>query len=148
MKVYFLQNIPHVAKAGEVKEVSDGYYRNFLVPKKLAIPATDTVVKQAAVHSQAVVRHTHQAEGRLTKLAGQLDGFRVVVHAQASPEGTLFGSVTATVIVEALKKAGYTIEERWVKLEHGIKKLGKFPVELQMPQGKKAMITIDIVRAT
>jgi len=146
MKVYFLKDIPSVAKAGEVKEVSGGYYRNFLVPKKLAIPATEQVVAKAQSHQKAQARHAQKEEAQIKKLVRAIDEFVITVHAKANPEGTLFGSVSAQVIADALKKAGHIIDVHWVHLEHAIKAVGKQQVEIRFPYGKKATVVVEVVK--
>lgn len=145
MKVYFLKDVPSVAKAGDIKEVSGGYYRNFLVLKKLAIPATEQVVSKAQSHQKAQARHAQKEEAQIKMLVRAIDEFVITVHAKANPEGTLFGSVNAQVIVDALKKAGHTIDLKWVHLEHPIKSVGEQFVEIRFPYGKKATVVVEVV---
>ena len=135
-----------MASAGEMKEVSNGFYRNFLLPKKLAQPATGRVIANAKAHETARQRRHQQEGSQMQTLARAVDGLEILVHAKASAEGKLFGSVTPAVIVAAAARAGHALDAHWVKLERPIKTLGKQSVEIQFPHGQKAAVMVEVVR--
>jgi len=132
MKVIFLQDVPNVARAGEIKEVASGYGRNFLIPKKLAVlaksPASiiDTQLKMKA-QGQADV----QAE--LVGLAQQLEGKEIILKARVGAKDKLFGSITsADITAELQNTAGLVVDKRKIELAEPIRQLGSYEVAIKL----------------
>lgn len=144
MKVYFLKDVPAVAKVGEIKEVSGGYWRNFLLPKKLALMATDKIIKKAEVDKATEEkRHAQEAE-RFQALQHQLESSTVTIKAKASAEGKLFGGVGTKTIAEHLTKKGMRVDESMVQIEHSLKDLGEHKVSIKLPHGLKSTVRVVI----
>jgi large subunit ribosomal protein L9 len=132
MKVIFLQDVPNVAQTGQVKEVADGYARNYLIPRKLAALAQPQAVSQMETR-------TKKMEGRLIaeikELASQLEGKEVSLKAKAGAKDKLYGSITSADIAAELKNAtGLEIDKRKIELEEPIRQLGSYEVTIKLGQ--------------
>jgi large subunit ribosomal protein L9 len=130
MKVIFLQDVPNVAQAGEVKEVADGYGRNFLIPKKLAALAHPQATSQAETRAQKM-------EARLTtelkELASQLEGKEVSLKAKAGAKDKLYGSITsADIAAELNNTTGLDIDKRKIELDEPIRQLGSYEIAIRL----------------
>src|ERR1700716_1527028 len=104
MKVLFKKDVADVAKAGQVKEVADGYARNFLIPRGFAIAATSNALKQVSDLQAAAARHAAEEEQVARKLKERLEAQPVVVEAKAGAQGRLYGSLTTSDVVSAVSK--------------------------------------------
>lgn len=146
MKVIFLIDLKdQKTKKDDVRDVSDGYARNFLFPKKFAIAATPELLQQM---SQKRERRAHAVEAtakKIQSLAGRLKDVSVAFTAKAH-EGKLFGGIGAAQILKELARKGITLEEKQLKLEHPIKMVGEHRVPVHLGQGIEGEITV-IVRA-
>lgn len=145
MKVILTQDVKGLGRAGEVVEVADGYGRNYLVPKGLAVAATGGTIK-AVEHQQALVRRKLEKErAEAESLAARLQGASVVVRARAGESGRLFGSVTAADVAEALaQQLGARVDRRRVELEGPIKSLGTYPVTLRLAPGISVQVQVVV----
>jgi len=144
MKVIFLQNIKGVARIGDIKNVNDGYARNFLFPKNFARPATTETIKQAEV-----LKNKHNQEYAVSKedalkLVEKLGGLILEIKEDTNEEGHLYGSVGEKKIIQALKKEKINIEEDQVNLPEHIKTVGEHEVELELHPEVKTKIKIVI----
>lgn len=144
MKVILLKEIPKLGQAGDVKEVSDGYARNFLFPQGLAEPAT--AARLAARERMLVEQGAHDARERAQyeKLALQLQSHPLRFTIKVGEQGQAFGSVTAQDIAEALGKAGIAVEKQWLDLPHGIKATGEHTVHITFPHNVTAEAKIVV----
>ncbi|MBI2637581.1 MAG: 50S ribosomal protein L9 [Candidatus Sungbacteria bacterium] len=142
MKVILREKVEKLGKKGDIKEVAEGFARNFLFPKHLAAPATPETLKmmQDAI-TQAEARHAKKTEDARA-LAERLKGHEVTIRLKLGEEGQAFGSVSAHDIVEALKKEKIHIEKEWVELDEPIKKTGGWNVPLKLPFGIEAEIKV------
>lgn len=144
MKVILLKNVDKLGKEGEVKEVADGYARNFLIPQDLAKPATEQALREAelseAKKSKVVQTDLEEAQ----KLAEQLDGRELFIKVKEK-DGTLFGSVNEKTISKTFADEGLKIEPESVKLEEPIKEVGDYDVRLELPHGLEANIKVILV---
>ncbi|MCL0091916.1 50S ribosomal protein L9 [Dehalococcoidales bacterium] len=129
MKVIFLKDVPNVARAGEIKEVADGYGRNFLIPKKLAMLANSSAV--STIKTQLKTRS--QTEAELAELGHRLDGKEIVVKAQVGAKDRLYGSITtADIAAEIKNSAGLVIDKRKIELTESIRQLGSYEVAIRL----------------
>ena len=146
MKVILLDDVQSVGRRGEVRDVSDGYARNFLLPKKLALTATPGNLKN-------IGHIKKQQEAKADRIRGDADGVRGRIEAltyeerrQASEEGKLFGSVTAQDVVEFLGRNGITVERRRVHLDEPLKALGEAAVPIRLHPEVTAQLRVVVVR--
>lgn len=144
MKVILLKDVEKLGKKGEIKEVSKGYARNFLISEKLAIIANkDEIVKL----EEEQINKTQKAEQELIKsqgLATQLDGLELEIFVKTSEEGKLFGAITSVQIVEKLKEQGINIDKEYIKLKDPIKEIGDYEIKINLPHNLEANIKVVI----
>jgi len=133
MKVVFLEDVPNVAEAGEMKEVADGYGRNFLLPKKLAILADSRATHIIEVQLKKKARLQAETEAEMRELAQQLEGREIVLKARAGAKDRLYGSITNADIAEELSKsAGVVVDKRKIELDEPIREVGSYEVALRL----------------
>jgi large subunit ribosomal protein L9 len=145
MEVILKEDVPKLGHRGEVVKVAEGYGRNFLLPRKLAVEATQAnkavieQMKQSAVRKSAVEKADSEA------LAKQLEGVALVFHRKAGEKDHLFGSVTSSDIAEALEHKGFNIDRRKIQLDEPLKSLGEFeiPVRLHRDVTSKVKVTVE-----
>ncbi len=146
MRIILLQDVENVGDKNEVKNVSGGYARNYLIPRNLARPATESNLKQLDHKLKFVKRREEAVERKLVQMTGKVQGSSVEIKAHAGVDGKLYGSVTNKHIALALtEKLGIEVDKKRVKLETPIKQTGEFQVVVDMSQGKRAEVTIKIV---
>ncbi|MFC1954019.1 50S ribosomal protein L9 [Chloroflexota bacterium] len=145
MKVVFLQDVPRVARAGEVKEVADGYGRNFLIPQKLASPASSEAINMVGAQLKVRVRSQARTEAELLELADHLNGREVVLQARVGGKDRLFGSITAADIAAELENAtGFTVDKRKIELEESIRQVGSYAVAIRLTKDIVPKIKVTV----
>lgn len=145
-RVIFLQNIKGVALVGDVKNVADGYARNFLLPRKLAVLATPQTLKQAEVLKQKRALAIEQEKEAAKIMAEKLKDFVLNIERVANEEGTLYDGVDGAEISRYLKKAGFNLEPESVLLKEPIKKVGEHETEIELDKDLKAALKITITK--
>jgi large subunit ribosomal protein L9 len=147
MEVLLLKDVAQLGKAGEVKRVADGYARNFLLPRQLAVMATPGVVKQARAHRQAEVVRKAKALSDAQLLAQRLDGQSVSFKVRAGETDRLYGSITTANIAEALgAQIGQEVDRRKIDLDEPLKELGTHAITVRLAPGAEAKVTVYIER--
>ena len=145
MKVVFIENVPQVANAGDVKEVKDGYGRNYLLPRKLAVPATASALKHLDQQHLAADRKASKLESEAEKLGRQLDGETIEISVKSGSQGRLYGAVTNAHLAEELAKVtGHPVDRRRVHLEEPIRRLGTYPVTVRLSNDVSATVTVQV----
>ena len=141
-----LQDVEHLGERGSVVDVSKGYLRNFLIPRKLAQPATKGSVEAAQRRQAAEDRAREEAAGRAQENAALLNKTVLTISQQAGDDGRLFGSVTSQDIVDAIRDArDIKIDKRKVHLEEPIKNVGTTMVVVEVAEGVTATIKTMVV---
>jgi len=147
MDVILVEDLKGLGAKGELVHVKPGYARNFLLPRRLAIPAGE----KAANLFQELKRQGEMREQRqlieARAEAAKLDGVEINIPAQANDDDTLFGSITTSDIADALAAAGHTIDKRRIELEDHLKQLGKYDVPVRFRAGVTATVRVWVVRA-
>ena len=144
MKVVLLEDVKGHGKKGELCQVSDGYARNFLFPKKLAVEANNTALNELKNREEAKAHHIKEEIEQAKSIASTLDGKTVLVKAKAGSAGRLFGSVTTKEIAAAIKEA-YSVEvDRKKMTAPDIKNFGEYTAEIKLYQGITAKITVQV----
>ncbi|QIA28101.1 50S ribosomal protein L9 [Thermaerobacter sp. PB12/4term] len=145
MKVVLLQDVKGLGRKGDIKDVADGYARNFLLPKGLAREATREVLNQIQQQEAARQRRARQELEQARSLAHRLDGRAVEVRARAGESGRLFGSVTSQDVVEALARTfGVKIDRKRVELPEPLRQLGSYDVVLRLHPEVTCRITVVV----
>lgn len=145
MKIILLDDVSKVGRRGEVKEVADGYARNFLIPKKMALQATEgnlANLTQIKRRQETLAART-LAEART--VAEQIEALSLTFRNKAGEEGKLYGSVTNADIVDALVPHRITIDKRKVQLDEPIKSLGEHIVPIKLHAGVTAHLKLSVV---
>ena len=145
MKVILLKDIEKLGKKYEVKEVADGYARNFLIRRGLAKPATEKLIKWAEEQRKLAIKKAQEQLKKVQKLASQLDGQEIEFVVKVGKQGELFESINQMKIAKKLKEMGFDIKKTQVELEKPIKEMGEFPVKVNLDQGLEAEIRVIVV---
>lgn len=144
MKVILLQQVDNLGDIGDVVDVANGYGRNYLVPRGLAVTAT-AKNKRELEHQQRLREHRiARARQDAQAFASELKAVSCRFTRKAGEEGKLFGSVTAMDIAESLKEAGFEIDRRRIQLEQPIKSLGEFAVSVRLRPEVTAELTVHV----
>lgn len=145
MKVLFKKDVPDVAKAGQVKDVADGYARNFLIPRGLAVAATAGTLKQVADLQAVAARHAAEEEQAARTLKQRLEAEPIVIEAKAGSQGRLYGSVTTTDVASAIRRQiGATVDRRDLDIADPVRQVGSYQVSARLHHGVIATVTIDV----
>jgi len=145
MELILREDVPKLGRRGDVVQVSDGYGRNYLLPKKLAMPANAGNRKVIEQMKAATLRREATEQGEAEQLGKMLATVTVSIARKAGETGTLFGSVTSLDVGEALEKAGYHIDRRKILLEDPIKQLGEYSVPVRLHRDVTASVTVQVV---
>ena len=133
MKVVFLKDVPNVARAGEIKEVANGYGRNYLIPKNLALLAKSSAISLTAAQRKIEAQGQVDNMAEIVKLADQLDGIEVTLKARAGAKDRLYGSVTSADIAAELEATtGLVVDKRKMELAEAIRQLGSYEVAIRL----------------
>ncbi|PLV56965.1 50S ribosomal protein L9 [Thermotoga sp. SG1] len=147
MKVILLKDVPKIGKKGEIKEVSDGYARNYLIPRGLAREYTKGL-ERAIEHEKEMERKKKEREREESeKILKELKKRTHIIKVKAGEAGKIFGAVTAATLAEEISKlTGLNLDKRWFKLDKPIKEIGKYSVEVVLPGGVRDTIDIRVER--
>lgn len=146
MEVILREDIDKLGHRGQVVNVAAGYARNFLLPKKLAVAATDANKKIVAQERQAHLKREAKEVSDAQELAKLMAGVSITIAQKAGENDQLFGSVTAGDIAAALERQNYTIDRRKVQLEEPIKQLGEHRVAVRLHREVTVEIPVTVVR--
>jgi large subunit ribosomal protein L9 len=145
MQVLLMQNVPGIGNAGEVKKVADGYARNYLLPRKLAVVASQSAVKQAEAIKQAVLRREAKTRAEAQELAKIIEQVTLTFRAKAGEGDRLFGSITSADIVESLaREKGITVDKRKIDLDSPLKELGTHQVAIKLHPEVSAKVAVVV----
>jgi len=144
MKVIFLQDVKGQGKKGEVKDVSEGYARNFLFPRGLAKEASQGNLKTLEVQKQSEERRKQQEKQKAEALGKRLDAMTVVIRAKAGEGGRLFGAITSKQVSEALAKEGIEVDKRKIELDEPIRTLGITKVPVKLHPQVRATLSVQV----
>jgi large subunit ribosomal protein L9 len=146
MEVILREDVEKLGTRGQVVKVAPGFARNFLIPKRLAVPATEANKKIIEQERQAYLRKEAKLETEAAELAKLLSGVTVTIAQKAGENDQLFGSVTAKDVADALEKQNFTIDRRKIELEHPIKQLGEHEVTVRLHRAVQAAIKVQVVK--
>ena len=144
MKVILLQDVKGKGKKGQMLEVSDGYARNFMLPKKLAIEATTDAINTMRMNDKATQERIAREKAEALATANKLRGMTVIVKAKGGGAGRLFGSVTNAEVAAALEKQGVKLDKRKITLNETIKNVGTYTATCKLGYEITAPLTVKI----
>ncbi|MCK5211202.1 50S ribosomal protein L9 [Candidatus Parcubacteria bacterium] len=145
MKVVLLKTIPKFGKKGDIKEIPNGYARNYLIPNGIADILTKHTLNMLSAQASKRERLKKQGSKDKFKLVSQLDRKRIVVSAKVNDTGTLYAGLDKKAIAKEIKALGFNVEPFEIKLRQPIKKFGKHTIELRIGQ-KKATIKLEVLK--
>ncbi|MCL1926642.1 MAG: 50S ribosomal protein L9 [Syntrophorhabdaceae bacterium] len=145
MRIILREDVENLGKAGEVVKVADGYGRNYLIPRKLALLANVRNMK-ALEHDRLVIEtRAKKARKAAEDVAASISGISLSVSAKAGEEGKLFGAVTSRDIAEALEAKGIKIDRKAVQLEEPIKQVGDYKVKIRIAAEVVPEISVSVI---
>ena len=147
MEIILTEDLKGVGSKGTTVNVKPGFARNYLLPRRLAIPVG---TKSANLYQELERQKTLQGEKLIVAArteAAKLDGLSINITAQANEEDTLFGSITSSDVADALQAAGHTVDKRRIEMDEHIKQLGNYDVVVRYYGGVTATVKVWVVRA-
>lgn len=145
MKVILKEDVKNLGLAGSIVNVADGYARNFLIPRNLAVEASTKNVKALEQERKRIEEAARKAKEMVQEISKRLSSITLQIKAKAGEEGKLFGSITNADISEALKKEGFDVDKRRIVLEEPIKRLGSYTVNVKLHQEMTVPVNINII---
>ena len=144
MKVLLLQDVKAQGKKDEIIEVNDGFGRNFLIKKGLAVEATPKVINEYRQRKQKEEADRQKEIAAAKAMAQELDGKVVTVTVKCGENGKLFGAVTSKEISDALAGMGYNVDKKKIVTKEAIKLIGRYEIELKLYQGISAKVALSV----
>lgn len=144
MKVILLENIKQLGQKYEIKNVKDGYARNYLIPKGLAIPATKEKIEWALKQQEIYAKKAEEKLKEVQKMAEKLDGQEIIFSVKVGEKGQLFEAINNVKIAQKLKEMGFEVKKNQVLLEEPIKELGEYQIKLALEEGLEPEITLIV----
>lgn len=145
MEVILREDIEKLGHRGEVVKVAPGYARNFLLPKRLAVAATEANKKIVAQEREAWLKREAKLKSEAEDLAKMLGSLTITITQKAGEEGHLFGSVTAKDIADALEQQQFRIDRKKILLEEHIKQVGEYKVPIRLHREVTAEVAVHVV---
>ena len=146
MEVILREDVPQLGQRGDLVKVKPGYARNYLIPRKLAMPASAGARKQVADMKAANARKDAREKSGAESLAAQLGELTLTLTAKAGEQDQLFGSVTTMDIAAALEAKGFNIDRRTIELEEPIKTIGEYSVPVRLHHDVIAAVKVAVTR--
>jgi large subunit ribosomal protein L9 len=146
MEVILKEDVPKLGSRGDMVKVAEGYGRNFLLPRKLAIEATKankTVIEQMKA---SALRRSAREKGEAEQLAKQFDGVKLTFHRKAGERDQLFGSVTSADIAQELERTGFNIDRRKIHLNEPLKTLGEYTIPIRLHREVTAPVQVVLLK--
>jgi large subunit ribosomal protein L9 len=146
MLVILRENVENLGRIGDVVKVSDGYARNFLLPRNLVVAAEEHNIAQIEHHKKALEKRRLAQRGAAEELAKKLGEVQVTLSRKVGENDRLFGSVSANDVSEQLKKAGYAVDKRMVEIDNPIKTLGVHTVTVKLEPEVSASVKVWVAK--
>ena len=145
MKLILREDVYNLGKSGELVTVKEGYARNYLLPRNLAMLASSANVRQLDHEKKVIELRQQKLKGGAQEQAKKLEGVKISIKRKTGEQQKLFGSVTALDIAEALAAAGHKLDRRLIHLPEPIRAVGEFPVEIRLHREVTAKLTVTVV---
>lgn len=146
MKVVFIEDVPDVARAGQIKEVADGYGRHYLLPRKLAVLADARATQIVEAQKKRRARIEAETEAEMRELAKKVEGLDITIKAKAGTKDKLYGSITNADIAEELQRsAGLAIDKRIIELERPIQEIGSYEIPVRLTKDIIPRVKLTVI---
>lgn len=146
MVVVLRENVENLGRIGDVVKVSEGYARNFLLPRKLVVAAAEGNIKQIEAHKKSLEKRRQAQRGVAEEIAKKLADYSCTISRKVGENDKLFGSVSQNDIAEALKAAGFAVERRMISVPSPIRALGVHPVTVRLEPEVAATVKVWVVK--
>jgi len=147
MKIILKEDVKDLGEVGSIIKVADGYARNYLLPRNLAVEASSKNVKEFEHEKKKILKTVEKIKKSADELATKLSDIKLSIEAQSGEEDKLFGSVTAIDIADALSKEGIDIDKRKILIDEPIRRLGSYNITVKLNQGVTASVGLDVKKA-
>ena len=145
MKIILKENIPSLGYKDDVVEVKDGYGRNYLIPQGLAIIASEAALKRRAEDQKQRAHKLEKIKADAEAAAAALEGVKLTIGAKTSSKGTIFGSVNAIQIAEALEKLGHVIDRKIIEIKDPVKEVGVYKALIRLHKDVNQEIEFEVI---
>ncbi|NWF76947.1 MAG: 50S ribosomal protein L9 [Nitrospirae bacterium] len=145
MKVILKEEVKQLGDMGQVVNVSNGYARNYLIPRGLAVEANEKNIKSLEHEKKVIQEKLRKIRNSAQELSNKIANMSIIIKAKSGEEGKLFGSVTSMDIAEQLKNEGFEIDKKKILLEEPIKRLGKYTVTIKLHSDILSQLNIEVL---
>lgn len=145
MKVILKEEVKQLGDMGQVVNVSNGYARNYLIPRGLAVEANEKNIKSLEHEKKVIEEKLRKIRNSAQELSNKIANMSIIIKAKSGEEGKLFGSVTSMDIAEQLKNEGFEIDKKKILLEEPIKRLGKYTVTIKLHSDILSQLNIEVL---
>lgn len=145
MRVILKEEVKQLGDMGQVVDVSNGYARNYLIPRGLAIEANEKNIKSLEHEKKVIQEKLRKIRNSAQELSNKIANMSIIIKAKSGEEGKLFGSVTSMDIAEQLKNEGFEIDKKKILLEEPIKRLGKYTVTIKLHSDILSQLNIEVL---
>ncbi len=145
MKVILKEEVKNMGNMGQIIEVADGYARNYLVPRGLAVEANTKNIKSLEHQKRVIQEKSKKIRNQAQELSNKITAISLVIKAKAGEEGKLFGSVTTMDIAESLKNEGMEIDKKKISLDEPIKRLGSYTVNIKVHSEVTTQVNLQVI---
>jgi large subunit ribosomal protein L9 len=145
MKVILREDVRNIGSMGQIIDVADGFGRNYLVPRGLAVEANTKNIKSLEHEKKVIQEKAKKIRNQAQDLAGKISNTTLVIKAKAGEEGKLFGSVTTMDVAEQLKKAGFDIDKKKISMEEPIKRIGSHTVKIKIHPEIATEVKVEVI---
>lgn len=146
MKVILRENVENLGNIGDIVKVSDGYARNYLLPRNLVIMADENNIKSIEHHQKALAKKKEREKAVASEFAKKIENFSCTISRKVGENEKIFGSVTNADIAEAFKQGGFDIDRRQIHLSEPIRQVGVFPITIKLHQDVTAQAKVWVVQ--
>ncbi len=144
MKVILKEDVENLGSIGSIVDVSDGYGRNYLIPRNLAVEANPRNLKRFEHEKRQILAKAEKVKKSAEELATRLAGIKLEIKTKAGDEGKLFGSITTMDIADAISKQGVEIDRRKISIEETIKRIGTYDVSIKLHPEVTARLALEV----
>lgn len=145
MEIILREDVEKLGHRGDVVKVAAGFARNFLIPKRLAVPASESNKKIVAQERDAWLRKEAKLKGEMEELGRMLSQVKLTITQRAGEEGHLFGSVTSKDVADAIEAQNFTIDRRKIVMEENIRQTGEYKIPVRLHRDVTAEVTLNVL---
>lgn len=146
MRVILLKDVEKVGKKFDVKEVKDGYARNFLIPQGIAKPATEEALIWLETQKEIEEKRAEEGLKKIQDVASAIDDREIIIPVKVGDDGQLFESINSQKIAEKLKEAGFNVKKTQIELTEPIKELGEYPVKIKFEHNLESEVRVIVTK--